>query len=114
MPMTRLLCLVFVLLLAGCSGKTASGALEAAPATSAQQRDKSLAYQHSVTIDTEEGRVQPLLERLVAACGADRENSCTLLKSSLEGGRNHEASLRVRAKPAGIGKLLALASSAGE
>ncbi|GJJ03730.1 hypothetical protein RugamoR64_42680 [Duganella rhizosphaerae] len=112
--MVRLLCLVVVMTLAGCSRPQAMDGSAPMAAGTAQGRDKFLAYQHAVTIDTGENQIKPLLERLTGACQADRENGCTLLKSSLGGGRREDAFLRVRAKPAGINKLLALAAAGGE
>ncbi|WP_195763458.1 DUF4349 domain-containing protein [Duganella guangzhouensis] len=79
-----------------------------------KERDKFLAYEHAATIQTDEGKVKPLFDRLVAACEADRDNQCALMKSSVEGGRYEAAQLRMRAKSAGINKLLALAAAGGE
>jgi hypothetical protein len=60
----------------------------AAPAPEAaqleSQRSKYLAYEHSVTVDSPEGGVKPLLDKLVAACQADLANQCTLLASGVE------------------------------
>jgi hypothetical protein len=79
-----------------------------------QPRAKFLAYEHHVSIDTEGGKVKQLLDKLSAACAGDRDNSCTLISSSLEGGREEHAELAVRVKPAGVAKLLAMASAGGE
>ncbi|HEY0587446.1 MAG TPA: DUF4349 domain-containing protein [Pseudoduganella sp.] len=85
------------------------------PATQADaQRGKYLAYEHSVTVDSPEGGVKPLLDKLVAACQADAANQCTLLASGVEGGRESSAHIRVRVKRAGIEKLIALAATGGE
>lgn len=105
--MVRLLYMLVVMTLAECSRPQAMDGSAPLVVSAAQGRDKFLAYLHAVTIDTGESQIKPLLDRLTAACQADRENSCMLLNSTLEGGRCNEASLRVRAKPAGIDKLLA-------
>lgn len=110
--MSRLLCLAMVLLLSACGG--AGVAPSATPAATARdQRDAYLAYEHTIVIDAGEGAVKSLFDRLVAACAADREHHCTVLKSSLQGGRHEEAQLRLRARPAGVNQLLALAAAGG-
>lgn len=109
--MIRILYLMCALLLVACSGADKS---ELSAAVDGKAREKFLAYEHSATIQTDEGKVKPLFDRLVAACEADRENQCAVMKSSVEGGRYESAQLRMRAKTAGINKLLALASAGGE
>ena len=59
-----------------------------AASQAAAQRGKYLAYEHSVTVDSPEGGVKPLLDKLVAACQADVANQCTLLTSGVEGAAN--------------------------
>lgn len=112
-----------LLLLQGCSKpypapgnplamkEAAAPAADASPAAS---RGKYLAYEHSVTVDAGEAAVQPLLDKLVAACNADAANQCTLLASGVEGGRESSARLRVRIKRPGVEKLIALAATGGE
>ena len=78
------------------------------------QRGKYLAYEHSVTVDSPEGGVKPLLDRLVAACQGDVVNQCTLLASGVQGGRESSAHIRVRVKRPGIEKLISLAATGGE
>ena len=111
-------CLLMFVLLAGCSSgeRTAPGGGPALKELAGTPRGAAqyLAYEHSATVETEEGKVRPLLERLSAACKADVENDCTLLRSSAEAGRYEHAALRVRIKAPGVGKLLALASAGGE
>ena len=93
----------------------AAPAADGSPAPPAEaQRGKYLAYEHSVTVDSPEGGVKPLLDKLVAACQADVANQCTLLASGVDGGRESSAHLRVRVKRPGIDKLIALASTGGE
>jgi hypothetical protein len=79
-----------------------------------ESRGKYLAYEHSVTVDSAEPEVKPLLDKLVNACNADVANRCTLLSSGVQGGRETSASIRVRIKRPGIEKLVALAASGGE
>jgi len=100
-----------LLALTACSSPVESGA--PGQAALKEGRGAFLAYEHSVSIDTEEARVRPLAEQLIAACHADRENSCTLLESNTGLGRDPSAYVKLRAKPAGVAKLLALAASGG-
>ncbi|KQV54437.1 MULTISPECIES: DUF4349 domain-containing protein [unclassified Duganella] len=93
----------------------AAHAADGSPASAVEaQRGKYLAYEHSVTVDSPEGGVKPLLDKLVAACQADAANQCTLLASGVAGGRESSAHIRVRVKRAGIEKLIALAATGGE
>lgn len=95
--------------------RVAAPAADGSPAALADtQRGRYLAYEHSVTVDSSEGGVKPLLDKLVAACQADAANQCTLLASGVEGGRESSAHIRVRVKRPGIEKLIALAATGGE
>jgi len=124
---SSVLSLSLLLALQGCSQRNADMALSGpegaahmvepgrpAPAAPDAQRGKYLAYEHSVTVDAAESGVQPLLDKLVAACNADVANQCTLLASGVEGGRESSAHVRVRIKRPGVEKLVALAASGGE
>ncbi len=75
--------------------------------------DKYLAYEHSISIDAEESSIKPLYEKLVASCNADTASGCTVLNSNLTTGRYMSASIRVRAKPAGIKALADVAATGG-
>ena len=108
----KLLLWVGLLALTACSSPVEIGA-QADAAYKEGGRGKFLAYEHSVTIDTDESGVRPLADKLVAACQADRANSCTLLESSSGRGRDPRAHVKLRAKPAGIASLVALASAGG-
>jgi uncharacterized coiled-coil protein SlyX len=100
-----------VVALTACSNPAETGSPGGAAVK--EGRGGFLAYEHSVFIDTEEARVRPLAEQLLAACHADRENNCTLLESASGQGRDPSALVKLRAKPAGVAKLVALASSGG-
>ena len=107
--------LIGLLLLAGCSGKGESaGQSSAARLEGKEKGSEFLAYEHNVSVDAHEAQVRPLYERVVAACKADTENGCLLLDSSIDGGRYVHARISMRAKPAGIKKLVALVAAGGE
>ena len=101
--------------LAGCGSKSESGG-QSSPAR-LQGKEKGaefLAYEHSVGVDTGETRVRPLYEKVVAACKADTANGCMLLDSSLDSGRYLHARISLRARPAGVQKIVALVAAEGE
>jgi hypothetical protein len=86
-----------------------------APASEADRsRNKYLAYEHSVSVDTNEDGAKSLYERVIATCKADAENGCTVLDSSLTTGRNVSAKIRIRTKPEGIKNIVGILSSAGQ
>ncbi|MGK5027660.1 DUF4349 domain-containing protein [Janthinobacterium sp. RB2R34] len=101
--------------LAGCGSKGEAGGQSSAARLQGKEKGAEfLAYEHSVGVDTSEARVQPLYEKVVAACKADTANGCMLLDSSLDSGRYMQARISLRAKPAGIVKLVALVATEGE
>ncbi|MRV74966.1 DUF4349 domain-containing protein [Duganella sp. FT92W] len=108
--------LALALTLAACSKpERAPGApAYAEQKVAAAARAKFLAYEHAISIDTDENNVRPLAARLVAACAADTANTCTLLQSSQSSGRDVSAHLRVRARPAGIDALMKMAAGGGD
>ena len=106
---------VALIALAGCGSKSESGG-QSSPAR-LQGKEKGaefLAYEHSVGVDTGEAQVRPLYEKVVAACKADTANGCMLLDSSLDSGRYMQARISLRAKPAGVQKIVALVAAEGE
>jgi hypothetical protein len=109
-PFRRLL--VVLALLAGvaaCSQHQQTAPEGQAPAGNAAQDGarRYLAYQHSVEIDTDEGKVVALHDAAIAACRAASADQCTLLESRISSGRDASAVLKFRAKPDGIRKLIA-------
>ncbi|KQV85199.1 hypothetical protein ASD15_08805 [Massilia sp. Root351] len=101
-----------LLALTACGGPVETGA-QGGAALKEGGRGQFLAYEHTVSIDTDEAQVRPLADKLVAACQADRENNCTLLESGSSQGRDPSAHVKLRAKPAGVARLVALASAGG-
>lgn len=73
-----------------------------------------LAYEHDIDVGTSETQVVPLYEKVIAACKADTANACLLLDSNIRRGREVHARISLRAKPAGIKKIVALVGGAGE
>lgn len=116
--MTRLLiaCLILVAV-AGCSQKSDFGLAKTVTPAAASERSattasprRTLAYRHSIRIDVPEDRVAATHEAALAACREATADDCTVLESRVSTGRSASASLRFRAKPAGIPKLVAALS----
>jgi len=116
--MKRLLFSLLVLMLvAGCAKKDESLAMAIAPVTAPVREGKAssfLAYEHSMSVDTEERKVAEIFEVAQAACRAAADDLCTVLESSISSGRAASASLRFRAKPNGIKKIVAALSKEAE
>ncbi|WP_219114169.1 DUF4349 domain-containing protein [Janthinobacterium sp. UMAB-56] len=107
--------LIGMLLLAGCGGKSEGGGQSSAARLDGKEKGSELlAYEHNVSVDTNEAQVRPLYEKVVAACKADTANGCLLLDSSLDSGRYVHARISMRAKPAGIKKLVEMLAAEGE
>lgn len=121
--MNRLLiaCLLFVAI-AGCSNGGESGpaakvlAMDVAPAsgTAAESPRRTLAYRHAIRIDTQADKVAAVHEVALAACREAVAELCTVLGSRVSAGRTAAASVQLRAKPAGIQKLIAAMSRQGD
>ena len=108
------ICLFGLLLLAGC-GKANRFVQPSDTRVSTEAKGKDyLAYEHNVDVMAGEAQIRPLYEKVVAACKADTENGCLLLDSSIDSGRYVHARISMRAKPAGIKKMMALVGSEGE
>ncbi len=115
MSLKRLLSLPLLLIvLSGCGQGTrmASAPGREAPAAAAAKR--SLALEHSVTIDTSEERIPSVFRLAQDACAKAAAEQCAVLEANLTGGRYPAARLKLRAMPAGIRAVLAsLAGSGG-
>jgi hypothetical protein len=115
--MRRLSIALFLLaLIAGCSRNNDSAYPAKAPprSTLTDGASRYLAYQHSIQIDTEEGKVAAIFEAGQAACREAAIDSCTVLESRISTGRAASATLKFRSKPSGIRKLIAALGKQGE
>jgi small-conductance mechanosensitive channel len=114
-----LLLLALAVLAAGCSPSPESTAMAPAPEAAGQtQRAKAatafLAYEHSLSLDTEAQKVPTLFEAAQAACRAAADQQCAVLTSNLDTGRTASASLKLRARPEGIRRIIAALSQQSE
>lgn len=112
-----LLPLLILMVLPGCAKKEESAAMAPAPAMAQAQRGKTssfLAYEHSLSVDTEEKKVTAVFEAAQATCRDATDELCTILESHISSGRAASASLKFRAKPNGIRKIVAALSNQAE
>lgn len=100
--------LMLLVAIAGCSSQGDSTTRSETPPRSASTSGagRFLAYQHFVQLDTEERNIAAIYEAAQAACREASVDLCTVLESRINTGRHASASLKFRAKPGGIRKLL--------
>lgn len=106
-----------VLAVTGCSKKEEYAAMAPAAEASSESEDSQnryMAYEHSIRLDVEESKVAAVQEAAQAACRKAIEEKCVILESSLDTGRHHSASLKLRAKPPGIKKITAALITQGD
>ena len=99
--------LVLLMLLAGCSARHGADQGNAQVAQEAAGPARQLAYEHEVDIDTAPERVATTQAAGLRACRDATAAACTLLASSIEGEPNAAATLKFRARPDVIPKLVA-------
>lgn len=115
MRLAFLLTLGLAATLAACSRPTTQ-ASASAPATIAQAEKRaaspkttysaSLAITRALNIEVGSDKVAPLFQSTQAACNADVADECVVLDARLTNGRFVSASLKLRAAPAGIRRVL--------
>ncbi len=108
-----LLPLLILMVVSGCGMKVESAAMAPAPAKEQTPGGKTpsfLAYEHSLSVDTEEQKVVTIVEAAQAACRQAADELCAVLESRVSSGRAASASLKFRAKPNGIRKIVAALS----
>lgn len=121
MTKLRALSVLVVVLLCGCAKKVAVGgdafeagvAGAAAPAQMAA-RGKTLAYEHTVSLEVGKDELPVRLQALQQACNADREHGCTLL--DIESSTSLQVpygSVRMRLAPGGVESMIAAAGQGG-
>jgi hypothetical protein len=115
--MSRSIVLLIVLgLVAGCA-RNAPESVAGAPAAGGADTsgvNRYLAYEHSVSVNTDAGKLTTLVEAVQTACRAAADEACAILQSGITSGDAAHAMLKFRAKAGGIKKLIAVLSSHGE
>ncbi|MBC3881924.1 DUF4349 domain-containing protein [Undibacterium sp. LX40W] len=107
--MKRFLVVLFILsAVVGCSKNVETGVATSGQsmANSANNAARYLAYQHHIQLDTDEHKIREIFEAAQAVCREASGDFCTVLESRIETGRSSSASLKFRAKPTGIHKLI--------
>jgi Domain of unknown function (DUF4349) len=98
---------------AGCSNNSETGMAKVAVVANAESNKaaggprRTLAYKHTVQLDTQQEKIAMIHEAALAACREASADLCTVLASRLSNGRFAAASLQLRIKPAGVPKLIA-------
>ena len=109
--------LLLLLATAGCSQKAAHYAAAPEPAAGllSKSADRSyLAYRHEVQIETGEDKVAVVFHTIEDLCAKDAENACNVLDSRIAAGAEPSASITVRAKAAGIRKIVEALGKEGD
>lgn len=111
------LCLAIAL--TACSRKDDTSTPAAAPAaallsTAGDGTARQMAYEHSLSLDAPEERIAAIHESAQAACSAAADEGCVVLESRLTTGQHAFASIKFRARPKGIRKLIAAVSGQGQ
>jgi len=110
MHRTALLALFIALALTGCSKKSeqaATGPTASSEARSENGPDRYMAYEHTLDLEVDEAKVASIAETTQATCRQDSDDACVVLASKLSTGKRASAEIKVRAKPAGVRKLIA-------
>jgi len=107
----------FQILLVGCSEAPKDASFnDSAITAQSKQRDKNryLAYEHHVTVDAPEERLEELFNNVIEHCANDIDNACTVLDSNLDTGRYVSANIRLRIKPDGVKETITIAAKDGD
>jgi hypothetical protein len=117
-PLSTFLLLAFTLV--ACTSRDSTdaerhvdGTTAPAPGRGNSSEQQYLAYEHAVTVDIDEAALKPIYEKIHATCNTDKEIDCTVLDASITTDSYLSAKLRLRTKPEGVKKLIALVSASG-
>jgi len=98
----------------GGSARTLAAAAMA-PGAAAQPRTNSLAYEHTISIETTKEALPARLREIEAACRADQTSGCTILDVSSHAQDDlPNGSIRMRLAPTGVEPIVAVASKDGK
>ncbi len=111
-----LLTMLILTTMVGCSKSIESGVTTPAlsMAKSSNNASRYLAYQHSIQLETDEQKIPEIFESALASCREASDDLCTVLESRINTGRSASASLKFRAKPTGIQKLIGILGKRAE
>ncbi len=109
----KCLALCLLIMLAGCKPAYRVAGREAPP-ESKVPASQYLAYSHSMKIDVAEDKIRAAFDAGQAACRAAAADLCAILESEIRSGKEASATLKFRARPAGIAKLRTVFSGQGD
>lgn len=108
------LCLV-LLTMSACSKVQSPAELNAdVAAKGGSEAARYLAYEHTIHLDTDEEKVSEIFNKALATCHEASESLCTVLQSNFNSGRSAYATLKFRAKPQGVQKLISSLRQQGQ
>ncbi|MFC4313487.1 DUF4349 domain-containing protein [Steroidobacter flavus] len=88
---------------------------EFAPAAQGGRQLGTLAYEHSISIETSREVLPARVREIEAACNADRASNCTVLEVTLQSNQDLPSGhIRMRLAPDGVEPIITLASKDGE
>lgn len=90
------------------------GAGSAPPGARETPANRNLAYEHSISLETDDDRVGSVFDAAQDACRAAADDGCIILGANVTRGEHSFANMRFRAKPAGVARLIAVLSAQGE
>jgi hypothetical protein len=109
-----LLAVLLSIALVGCDKRPESvSSASAQMDTRAAAPRQYMAYQHSISLDVDEARVVTIYNTAIAACQQAVAEQCAILDSQVTTGQNVYATIKMRAKPEGIKRIIASLSSLG-
>lgn len=92
-----------------------AGAAAPAAANTSQQRDKTLAYEHTISIELNKDALPARLRELEAACVVDTKSGCTVLQVDLRSAEDvPSGEIRMRLARSGVEPTIELASKDGK
>jgi len=113
-----IVCVVVTSFLFGCSAKNEVGKQYALETKVIEQSRNSLtkflAYEHSLTLDTTEANISPAYQSIQKTCQEAVTDACTILSANIESNHRPGATIKFRAKPAGITKIVGSIGKLGE
>ncbi|WP_082938345.1 DUF4349 domain-containing protein [Mitsuaria sp. 7] len=120
-----LIACLFLVVVTGCSPKSESApagviaregttAAEVVRPPGAAAPRRTLAYEHTLQIEIAEEKLAATHQAALAACREASADLCEVLDSRINTGKYASSSLRLRAKPSGIQKLIASMGKQGE
>ncbi len=101
------LSILLVFAVSACSQPHGGGMMVPAEVVAPKEaRTSTLALEHSLSLDVEEGQLSTVFEQGLAACKGAVAESCVVLESRIHSGRTSSGSLKFRAQAAGIKKII--------